>query len=167
MSQGLKLLGVVAIACAAWTAFAAAQDIKFALDWKFEGQSAPYFVAIDKGYYGMEGLNVAIDSGPGSVAGIARVAAGTHPLGFFDINSLIKFRDENPDKAVKAVMMVYNKPPFAIATTAVSNGRGWRARSSRSPTPTRSRRSPCRRTSSLANTFRRWRNESRGNRRGS
>ena len=25
--------------------------IKFALDWKFEGPSAPYFVAIDKGYY--------------------------------------------------------------------------------------------------------------------
>src|SRR5262249_3739438 len=94
LSQGLKLLRVGAIACAAWTAFAAAQDIKFALDWKFEGQSAPYFVAIDKGYYGTEGLNVAIDSGPGSVAGIARVAAGTYPLGLFDINSLIKLRDQ-------------------------------------------------------------------------
>ncbi len=51
------------------------------------------------------------------MAGIARVAAGTYPLGFFDINSLVKFRDQNPDKAVTAVMMVYDKPPFAIATT--------------------------------------------------
>src|SRR5262249_22259522 len=73
-------------------------DVKFALDWKFEGPSAPYFVAIDRGYYKAEGLNVTVDSGPGSVAGIARVAAGTYPLGFFDINSLVKFQDQNPDK---------------------------------------------------------------------
>lgn len=88
--------------------------VKFALDWKFEGPSAPYFVAIDKGYYKAEGLDVSIDSGPGSVAGIARVAAGTYPLGFFDINSLVKFRDQTPDRPVKAVMMVYDRPPFAI-----------------------------------------------------
>ncbi|MET3354006.1 UNVERIFIED_ORG: NitT/TauT family transport system substrate-binding protein [Xanthobacter viscosus] len=91
-------------------------DVKFALDWKFEGPSAPYFVALDKGYYKAEGLNVTIDSGPGSVAGIARVAAGTYPIGFFDINSLMKFRDQNPDKAVKAVLMVYDEPPFSIVT---------------------------------------------------
>ncbi|MEQ8816429.1 MAG: ABC transporter substrate-binding protein [Thalassobaculum sp.] len=92
--------------------------VKFALDWKFEGPSAPYFVAIDKGYYKAEGLDVTVDTGPGSVAGIGRVAAGTYPLGFFDINSLVKFRDQNPDKAVKAVLMVYDRPPFAIVTTA-------------------------------------------------
>lgn len=91
-------------------------DVKFALDWKFEGPSAPYFVALDKGYYKAEGLNVTIDSGPGSVAGIARVAAGTYPIGFFDINSLMKFRDQNPDKKVVAVQMVYDEPPFAIVS---------------------------------------------------
>jgi NitT/TauT family transport system substrate-binding protein len=90
--------------------------VKFALDWKFEGPSAPYFVAIDKGYYKAEGLDVTIDSGPGSVAGIARVAAGTYPLGFFDINSLVRFRDQNPAQEVKAVMMVYDRPPFAIVS---------------------------------------------------
>lgn len=90
--------------------------VKFALDWKFEGPSAPYFVAIDKGYYKAEGLDVTVDSGPGSVAGIARVAAGTYPLGFFDINSLVKFRDQNPGQAVKAVMMFYDRPPFAIVS---------------------------------------------------
>ena len=95
-------------------------DLKFALDWKFEGPSAPYFVAIDKGYYKAEGLNVSIDSGPGSVAGIARVAAGTYPIGFFDINSLARFRDQNPDKDVKAVLMVYDRPPFAIVSLAKS-----------------------------------------------
>ncbi|MEP9375602.1 ABC transporter substrate-binding protein [Aquabacter sp. CN5-332] len=109
------LAGAAALLAAAVPA-RADTDIKFALDWKFEGPSAPYFVAIDKGYYKTEGLNVTIDSGPGSVAGIARIAAGTYPLGFFDINSLVKFRDQNPDKGVKAVLMVYDKPPFSIVT---------------------------------------------------
>ena len=117
-------LGLTVVAWSMLTAFtlpASAQtDLKFALDWKFEGPSAPYFVALDKGYYKAEGLNVSIDSGPGSVAGIARVAAGTYPIGFFDINSLVRFRDQNPDKDVKAVLMVYDKPPFAIVSLAKS-----------------------------------------------
>jgi NitT/TauT family transport system substrate-binding protein len=114
----LRLAAAAALAAFAVGAANAQTAVKFALDWKFEGPAAPYFVAIDKGYYKAEGLDVTIDSGPGSVAGIARVAAGTYPLGFFDINSLVKFRDQNPDKAVTAVLMVYDKPPFAIATTA-------------------------------------------------
>ncbi len=109
--------GVLTAAGVALASPALAQtDLKFALDWKFEGPAAPYFVAIDKGYYKAEGLNVTIDSGPGSVAGIARVAAGTYPIGFFDINSLVKFQDQNPDKKVQAVLMMYDRPAFAIAT---------------------------------------------------
>ncbi len=118
--QMTRIFGMLAGASVALAAspLSAQTDVKFALDWKFEGPAAPYFVAIDKGYYKAEGLNVAIDSGPGSVAGIARVAAGTYPIGFFDINSLVKFQDQNPDNKVQAVLMVYDKPPFAIATTA-------------------------------------------------
>ena len=39
-------------------------------------------------------------------------------MGFGDINSLIRFRDQNPEVGVKAVMMVYNRPPFAIVGRA-------------------------------------------------
>lgn len=112
----MRYLFAAVLAALAVAPAAAETDVKFALDWKFEGPSAPYFVALDKGYYKQEGLNVTIDSGPGSVAGIARVAAGTYPIGFFDINSLMKFRDQNPDKPVKAVLMVYDEPPFSIVT---------------------------------------------------
>jgi NitT/TauT family transport system substrate-binding protein len=115
----IRLFAVSLVALAAVLArpVSAQTNLKFALDWKFEGPSAPYFVALDKGYYKAEGLNVSIDSGPGSVAGIARVAAGTYPIGFFDVNSLVKFLDQNPDKKVQAVLMMYDKPPFAIAST--------------------------------------------------
>ena len=89
--------------------------ISFALDWKFEGPSAPYFYAIDKGYFGEESLEVEISAGKGSLDAIPKVATGAFPIGFADINSLIKFLDQNPGAPVMAVMMVYDKPPFAIA----------------------------------------------------
>jgi NitT/TauT family transport system substrate-binding protein len=94
---------------------AAAQTaIKFSLDFKFEGPSAPFVVAIDKGYFKAEGLDVTIDSAGGSLEPINRVASGTYDMGFGDINSLIKFRDANPGTPLKAVFMVYNKPAFSI-----------------------------------------------------
>jgi len=92
----------------------AQQAIKFSLDFKFEGPSAPFLVAIDKGYFKAEGLDVTIDSAAGSLEPINRVASGTYDMGFGDINSLIKFRDANPSTPIKAVFMVYNKPAFSI-----------------------------------------------------
>ena len=123
MRPAKPVLLLAAAACFLCSSLAASAQtaVKFALDWKFEGPSAPYFVAIDKGYYKAEGLDVTVDSGPGSVAGIGRVAAGTYPLGLFDINSLVRFRDENPDQDVKAVMMVYDIPPFAIVSLKSAN----------------------------------------------
>ena len=59
-----------------------------------------------------------IDSGAGSLESIPRVATGPYDMGFGDINSLIRFRDQNPEVGVKAVMMVYNRPPFAIVGRA-------------------------------------------------
>lgn len=90
--------------------------IKFSLDFRFEGPSAPFVVAIDKGYFKAEGLDVTIDSAPGSLEPITRVASGTYDMGFGDINSLVKFRDANPGTPIKAVFMVYNKPPFSVVT---------------------------------------------------
>lgn len=93
---------------------AALTDIKFTLDWKFEGPAAGFFLAIDNGHFEAEGLNVTIDSGAGSIEAIPRVATGTYNLGFGDINSLIKFLDEDPSEKVRAVMVVYERPPFSI-----------------------------------------------------
>jgi NitT/TauT family transport system substrate-binding protein len=90
--------------------------MRFALDWRFEGPAAPFFVAIDKGYYKAEGLNVTIDPGAGSVEGINRVASGAYEVGFADINSLVKYRDNPRNLPVKAVMMVYDTPAFSIVS---------------------------------------------------
>lgn len=88
--------------------------VRFTLDWRFEGPSAPFLVALEKGYFKAEGLDVIIDTGNGSREAIPRVASGTYNMGFGDVNSLVRFRDENPGTDVKAVMMIYDRPPFSI-----------------------------------------------------
>ena len=92
----------------------AGTNIQFALDWKFEGPSAPYFLAIDNGHFADAGLEVEISPGKGSLDAIPKVATGAFPVGFADINSLIKFLDQTPGAPGTAVMMGYDKPPFAV-----------------------------------------------------
>jgi NitT/TauT family transport system substrate-binding protein len=107
-------LAAVAATVAMASAAFAQTNLPFALDWKFEGPAAPYFVAIDKGHFAAADLSVEVSAGQGSLDAIPKVATGAFPVGFADINSLIKFLDANPGAPVTAVMMVYDKPPFAI-----------------------------------------------------
>jgi NitT/TauT family transport system substrate-binding protein len=88
--------------------------VRFALDWRFEGPSAPFLLALEKGYFKAEGLDVTIDPGMGSREPIQRVASGAYELGFGDVNTLVRQRDDSPNLDVKAVMMLYDRPPFAI-----------------------------------------------------
>lgn len=108
------ILTAAATALTFATGAMAQTSVPFALDWKFEGPAAPYFVAIDKGYFGDEGLDVEVSAGFGSLDAIPKVATGAFPIGFADINSLIRFLDQNPDAPVTAVMMTYDAPPFAV-----------------------------------------------------
>lgn len=89
--------------------------LRFTLDFRVTGQTAPFFVAHYKGYFAEEGLDVAIDVGNGSVASITRVASGAYDLGFGDISSLIEYNVAHlGTPAVQAVYQYYNRAPFAI-----------------------------------------------------
>ncbi len=112
-----KLPAVAALALAAGfsaTSALAQTAVKFTLDWKFEGPAAGFLLAQDKGYFKAEGLDVTIDTGNGSVEAIPRVATGAYQMGFGDINSLIKFLDEDPNQKIRAAMMIYERPTFAV-----------------------------------------------------
>jgi NitT/TauT family transport system substrate-binding protein len=110
-------LAALVLALSTFVGTAHAQTpIKFALDWRFEGPAAPYFVALDKGYYKAEGLDVTIDTGNGSTEAINRAASGAYQFVFGDINTLVRFRDNPANKKLKVVAMIYNAPPFAIVS---------------------------------------------------
>jgi len=106
--------GALLFATLATGAAAAETAIKFSLASKFESPAAAFLLPLDKGYYKAEELNVAIDAAADSLESITRVASGNYDMGIADTNALIKFRDTNPQMAVKAVFMIYNQPPFAV-----------------------------------------------------
>jgi len=110
---------LVLLAALAWPAFwtSAAQAetaIRFTLDRKIDGPSAPFFLAIEKGYFQAEGLNVRIDAAEGSPQAMNRLATGGYDMGVADINGLIMLRDANPETPIKAVFVTFDKPPSAI-----------------------------------------------------
>jgi NitT/TauT family transport system substrate-binding protein len=113
---GWRIRGIAAGAAMLLGAMAAQAQtpVRFSLDWRWEGPAAPFAVALDKGYFKAEGLDVTIDPAAGSREPISRVASGTYDVGFGDVNSLVRFRDENPESGIKAVMVIYDRPPFAI-----------------------------------------------------
>ncbi|HAI33287.1 MAG TPA: taurine ABC transporter permease, partial [Thalassospira sp.] len=43
-----------------------------------------------------------------------RVASGAYDMSLADINSLVEFNASNPDRAMKSIFMVYDRPPFAL-----------------------------------------------------
>jgi ABC-type nitrate/sulfonate/bicarbonate transport system substrate-binding protein len=89
--------------------------VKFTLDFRISGQVAPFLLALSKGYYRDEGLDVSIDVGSGSVASIMRVVSGAYQLGFGDISALIEYQAaQSGMPAVQAVYQYYNRAPFAI-----------------------------------------------------
>jgi NitT/TauT family transport system substrate-binding protein len=93
-----------------------ATRVRFSLDGRMEGPSATFLLPLERGYFKAAGIEATIDESATPLEAITRVASGTHDMGFADINAMIKHRDQNPTAALKAVFMVYNKPPYSIVT---------------------------------------------------
>ena len=92
---------------------AAAQTaLKFSLDGRWRALRAVPGPQ-DKGYFRNQGIDVTIDEAATPIEPITRVASAAYDMGFADINALISYRDQNPTAPVKAVFMVYNRPPFS------------------------------------------------------
>ena len=77
---GLALLLATAMPQPAFSQ--AAEKVTVRFTWKLKGEYAPLFVALDKGYYKAEGLDVTIDTAGGSLEPLNRVASGTYDMGF-------------------------------------------------------------------------------------
>ncbi|WP_018699897.1 ABC transporter substrate-binding protein [Amorphus coralli] len=96
-----------------------AEEVNFITDFGFNGRHAYYYVALDKGYYENEGLDVSILRGEGSVDAIKKVGAGAADIGFADTGSLVLARG-NDGVPVKLAAIVYASPPQALYALADS-----------------------------------------------
>ncbi|HEV8355033.1 MAG TPA: ABC transporter substrate-binding protein [bacterium] len=94
---------------------------KFTLDFAVQGPQAPFLLALDRGYFAAEGINLTIDRGFGSADAVTKIASGAYDLGYADINSMVEFNVRNPDKALIGFVMLLNTPPFAIITLRREN----------------------------------------------
>lgn len=116
MARRAVLAGAAALALGAAVPAQAQTAVKFTLDWVFQGPTSPFLVALEKGYYKAEGLDVTMDPGQGSAGAVQRVATGAYDIGFADVNSLIEYNVKNAGKEILCVFMAYDFPPFGVHT---------------------------------------------------
>jgi NitT/TauT family transport system substrate-binding protein len=94
-------------------------DVNFITDFGFNGRQAYFFVALDKGYYKAEGLNVNILRGQGSIDAAKKVATGAADIGFADAGAVVLARG-NDSIPIKLIAIIYAKPPHAVFALADS-----------------------------------------------
>lgn len=88
--------------------------VRYQLDWRFEASTIPYVVALRKGYFKDEGLDVALNVGAGASATVTRLASGNFDMGTGDMNSLAEFAANNGQIPCKAVALMYESTPAAV-----------------------------------------------------
>jgi NitT/TauT family transport system substrate-binding protein len=116
-----KLLGALTaamslVAAGAVHAADAPKNVKFVVDWAYQGNHAFWSTSIADGTFKKLGLNVTMDRGYGSGDTIIKIAAGTYDIGFADINAMIKFNADHPDQRLIAVYQVFDRTPNAVIT---------------------------------------------------
>lgn len=88
--------------------------VRFQCDWRFEAGTTPYVVALKKGYFAEEGLDVTLNVGAGASATVTRMASGNFEMGTGDLNSLAEFAGNNGVVPARAVMLMYQNTPAAV-----------------------------------------------------
>ena len=117
-----RLIGLLMVLGAATTAVAQApatkgapeEEVKFALDFIPLGRHAPWYVALAKGYYKEERLNVTILPSKGTADAIRFVETGAADLGFIDIPSLVA--SGSGGASIRIVAGVYQRAPYCVFT---------------------------------------------------
>ncbi|WP_137180147.1 ABC transporter substrate-binding protein [Roseomonas sp. AR75] len=124
LSRRHALLGAAALAAPmSRPALAQRRTIRFMLDWTPLAHHAAWFLAVDKGYFAREGMQVEIQRGFGSGDVVTKIAAGAADFGFGDPGAIVKHNADNPNRAVLNVYQYFDRTLAAVVTLA---GRGIR-----------------------------------------
>jgi NitT/TauT family transport system substrate-binding protein len=109
MIRSLQILFALLIAA---PVHAQERDLKFTLDFIPLGRHAPWYVALAKGYYKEEGLNVSIVPARGTADSIRALDSGVADLGFIDIPSLVAAGADA--STIRMVAVNYQVPPYSV-----------------------------------------------------
>jgi NitT/TauT family transport system substrate-binding protein len=95
---------------------AALTNVRFILDWAFQGPQSCYLLALDRGFFREEGLNVTIDRGFGSADTPVKVATGAYEFGVADVSPTIRMRLTQPNTDIITPFVLQQGSPLAAMT---------------------------------------------------
>ena len=113
--SGILLSLMAAAAMSAFAMPAGAQTLdkfSFRLNWTLYGEHAPFFVALDKGFYKEAGLDVDIVEGSGSTTVAQLTANATNPVSYVDAATMM--RGINAGMPIKAVGVTLQQSPMSF-----------------------------------------------------
>jgi len=93
---------------------AAPVKLRYQLDWRYEAGVCAHVLALRKGYFAQEGLEVTLNVGNGAANTVTRIASGVADMGTGDMSSLAEFAGNNGQVAAQAVMLLYEQTPAAV-----------------------------------------------------
>lgn len=116
----LKQAGATAIAgmAAPFTlikpARAANTPITLALGWLPVGYFAPYYLAIEKGYYADQGVDVTLNHNSGNALAFKMLAAGNAEFAAADLMAMLQLQGKSPDPWMISMAVLYAKAPLTL-----------------------------------------------------
>src|SRR5215470_16235022 len=109
---GLALLSAIAPSQPALAQAADKVTVRFT--WKLKGEYAPLFVALDKGYYRAEGLDVDLAEGSGAQTVLKLLASGNEKVGYGPAVSAAQAISQG--LPVKVVALYQTKAPMGVVS---------------------------------------------------
>jgi NitT/TauT family transport system substrate-binding protein len=97
---------------------AALTPIRFSLDWAFQGPQSCYLLALERGYFREEGLNVTIDRGFGAGDVPVKIASGAYEFGVSDPSPTMRMRmtPATANTDIIAPFVLQQGSPLAVMT---------------------------------------------------
>jgi NitT/TauT family transport system substrate-binding protein len=92
----------------------AADDISLRLNWKMKGEFTPFVVAVQKGFFKAEGLNVKVNEGRGATQALQTVASGQDDIAY--VPSIQTIKAINKGMPVKVVATVVKLDPMGMVS---------------------------------------------------
>ncbi len=95
---------------------AAPREVTLRLDWQVIGYHAPFWAALDKGYFAENGLDVKLFEGQGSASTLQLVGSGQAQVGFVDAAVMAQGVQKGMD--VRMVACMFQRNMFGILSPA-------------------------------------------------